>query len=81
MRWSDIKKSFKEEPGAASKAPRRPLDHSLVQFIEALAIVDARRDQLALSDPITRQEAGAQRVRQAGALINDMSSHLREILD
>jgi hypothetical protein len=81
MRWSDIKKSFKEELGAASKAPRRPLDHSLVQFIEALAIADARRDHLALSDPITRQEAGAQRVRQAGALINVMSSHLREILD
>jgi hypothetical protein len=81
MRWSDIKKSFKEELGAASKAHRRPLDHSLVQFIEALAIADARRDHLALSDPITRQEAGAQRVCQAGASTNDTSSHLREILD
>jgi hypothetical protein len=81
MKWEDIKKSFKEEPGAASKAHRRPLDHSLVQFIEALAIADARRDHLALSDPITRQEAGGQRVWQAGASTNDAGSHLREILD
>jgi hypothetical protein len=81
MRWEDIKKSFKEEPGAASMAHRRHLDHSLVQFIEALAIADARRDHLALIDPITRQKAGGQRVWQAGASTNDASSHLREILD
>jgi hypothetical protein len=30
----------------------RPLDISLIQFVEALAIADARRDHLALSDPI-----------------------------
>jgi hypothetical protein len=58
MRWADIKKKFKEKPGAASKTHRRPLDQSLVRFIEALAVADARRDHLALSDPITRQETG-----------------------
>jgi hypothetical protein len=81
MKWADIKKSFKEEPGGVSKTHWRPLDQSLVQFIEALAIADARRDHLALSDPITRHEAGGQQAWLAGASTNDASSHLREILD
>ena len=53
-RRANIKSNLGDERGAhpTSKARMRPLDISLIQFVEALAIADARRDHLALSDPI-----------------------------
>ncbi len=64
------------------KARAKPVDMSLIQFVEALAIADARRDYLALNDPIARKEAGGgRRTLQAGVSTHDARSRLRKILD
>ena len=81
MEWPDIEQDLRDQLGAASKPDLRPLDRSLVQFIEALAIADARRDHIALSETITRHEARGQRAGRAGAQTNDACGHLRKILD
>ena len=58
------------------------LDPSLVQFVEALAIADARRDHLAFNPPPPEQEAiDGTRKLQAGVSKNDARRRLRKILD
>jgi hypothetical protein len=79
---ADIKINRGNERGASFKARAKPLDMSLIQFVEALAIADARRDYLALNDPIARKEAaGGRRTLQAGVSTHDARSRLRKILD
>jgi hypothetical protein len=79
---ADIKINRGNERGTSSKARAKPLDISLIQFVEALAIADARRDYLALNDPIARKEtAGGHRTLQAGVSTHDARSRLRKILD
>jgi hypothetical protein len=80
MRWADIKKRRTNESGASGPDPR-PLDLSLVQFVEALAVADARRDHLDLSDAVTRRETGGLGALQAGGSAHGARSHLRKILD
>lgn len=79
---TDIKINRGNERGASSKARAKPLDISLIQFVKALAIADARRDYLALSDPIARkQPADGCRTLQAGASTHDARGRLCKILD
>jgi hypothetical protein len=79
---ADTKINRGNERGASIKARAKPLDMSLTQFVEALAIADARRDYLALNDPIARKEAaGGRRTLQAGVSTHDARSRLRKILD
>lgn len=66
----------------SSKSSLMPLDPSLVQFVEALAIADASRDHLAFNPPPPEQEAvDGSRTMQAGASNNDSCRRLRKIFD
>jgi hypothetical protein len=58
------------------------LQRSLVQFIEALAIADARRDHLALSAPTVPQKTRERtRTLPAGGSTNEARGHLRKVFD
>lgn len=68
--------------GVSSESHATPLDVSLVRFVEALAIADARRDHLALGvPPLDRETVDGSRTLQAGASNNDARRRLRKIFD
>jgi hypothetical protein len=81
MKRVDSKKSLTEQLGRPSTRCRRLADSSLLEFVKALAIADARRDHRAEIDPVPRFETGGQMARQGEASAHDSRSHLRTILD
>jgi hypothetical protein len=56
MNRARLTKNISERRRAAFNSHAPPLEPALVQFIEALAIADARRDHLALNNPIAPRE-------------------------
>jgi len=68
--------------GDSSKPRATTIDVSFIQFVEALAIADARRDHLAFSRRLPEQEAvDGIRTLRAGASHNDARRRLRKIFD
>ena len=60
----------------------RQLDVDLIQFVEELAIADARRDHLAAANTtLVRDRAARNLSSQTEVSTNDPRSHLRPILD
>jgi hypothetical protein len=82
MKRAGLTRKNAGEHGALSKGHTPPLDPSLVQFIESLAIADARRDHVSVNDPISRRDTvDGERMRQVGASIGGARGHLRKIFD
>jgi hypothetical protein len=82
MRRVEKGKHYGNEGSTAQALAMRPLDPDMVQFVEALAIADARRDHLtaAQTTPIDGR-AAKDLSAQVEASTNDSCSHLRSILD
>ena len=81
-RQANISSNGGNGDGDSPKSRATPIDVSLIQFVEALAIADARRDHLAFGLlPPGMEMIDGSRTPQAGASNNDARRRLRKIFD
>lgn len=82
MKEAEIRKTPQLERGASRRATPRELDLALLEFVEALAIANARRDHLILSGLAATSDLDVANIDHTNEINkNEARSDLRSVLD